>query len=242
MKNIQWILILSCLLLNTTLVQAKTIVSHSKQERVAIIDGIPDTDILYDRGVSLCKPYERVIIRYPNDFNKHGTNIALTVMKDVSYDDACLLLYNLNDGISKSIRQAVADGATIINLSVGGPSANKEDAERLAILYALVRGVKVVISAGNEDIILNKDICKTLNLIGCYALIPSWNKYLNKNLFYVGHWHKIGTELVSKGSNKFTGMQFVPVSCSKEGFYLCGTSQSAAYFTNTLLNKKERKR
>lgn len=188
----------------------------------------------------MCKPYERVSIRHPDMFNKHGTNIALTVMKDVNYNDACLLIYPLTN-VARAIRQAVADGATIINLSVGGPNKVKQNAERLAILYALVRGVKVVISAGNEGLILNEEICKTQNLIGCYALIPSWNKYLNNNLFYVGHWYKFGTELIEQGSNKFTGMVFVPVYCSREGFYMCGTSQSAAYFTNTLI-KKERKK
>lgn len=214
--------------------------ANANQIKVAIVDGVPDTEMLYDKGIPLCKPYPSIKVSNPDMYVRHGTNIALMVMKDVSYNKGCLLYYPMNVP-SKAIRQAVDDGASFINLSIGGEVVNPIEAraERLAILYALVRGVKVVIAAGNEGIELTPEVCKTRNLIGCYAFIPSWNKYLNKNLFYVGHTHKIGTELVKKGSNTFVGATYVNVSCSKEGYYHCGTSQSAAYYTNKLILKKE---
>lgn len=187
----------------------------------------------------MCKPYESVSIREPDFFEKHGLNIALTVMNKVAYEQACILLYDMRtDRISTLIRQAIKDRATVINLSIGGKAEEVQNDERLAILYALTHGIKIVISAGNESITLTEKHCKGNLYIGCYSFIPSWSKYLNKNLFYVGHKEVLGTKDVPVLSNRFPSVVYVKEACTSYGFHMCGTSQSAAVFTNKLLRKE----
>ncbi|WP_433181624.1 S8 family serine peptidase [Actinoallomurus sp. CA-150999] len=50
--------------------------------------------------------------------------------------------------LPKAIRYAADHGADVINMSLGGPSAGRE--ERSAIAYAISKGVVVVASAGND--------------------------------------------------------------------------------------------
>jgi type VII secretion-associated serine protease mycosin len=50
--------------------------------------------------------------------------------------------------LPKAVRYAADHGADVINMSLGGPSAGRE--ERAAIAYAISKGVVVVASAGND--------------------------------------------------------------------------------------------
>lgn len=187
----------------------------------------------------MCKPYKEISIREPNYYEKHGLNIVLTVMNRVKYNEACVLLYDLKSNrVGALVREAIKDGATVINLSIGGKADEIQNDERLAILYALVHGIKIVISAGNESLTLTKDLCKDNLYIGCYSFIPSWSKYLNKNLFYIGHKEVLGTKDVPITSNRFPSVVYVREACTSHGFHMCGTSQSAAVFTNKLLRKE----
>ncbi|MFF3951164.1 S8 family serine peptidase [Streptomyces sp. NPDC001902] len=54
------------------------------------------------------------------------------------------------DGFAGSIRYAVDHGASVINISQGGPGANDEKAEADAIAYAFQKDVLVVASTGNN--------------------------------------------------------------------------------------------
>jgi subtilisin family serine protease len=88
------------------------------------------------------------------DANGHGTFVASIA---AAYGGAARLLVIkagsssgafTDDTESAAIRYAVAHGARIINLSIGGPSTSKT--ERAAIRYAVVHGVLVVTAAGND--------------------------------------------------------------------------------------------
>jgi subtilisin family serine protease len=88
------------------------------------------------------------------DANGHGTFVTSIV---AAYGgEARLLVIKAgsssgaftDDTESAAIRYAVAHGARIINLSIGGPSTSKT--ERAAMRYAVAHGVLVVTAAGND--------------------------------------------------------------------------------------------
>ena len=229
------------LLLPSLLVALIALPSLSKAEtlKVAIIDGRPDSPALIKAGVPLCQSFMK---ESENDlrkgFKEHGSNIAMTVTKGLRNKDICLSWYS-PDRVAQSIRQAVKDGNKFINISLGGVSHDKHilDTERYALLYAMVRGVKVVIAAGNESLTLTEELCKVDYYIGCHGVNANGlRKYLSKNLFYVGHnKYIINNKNKKTVSNTFKGMYTIEEACSDEYTMLCGTSQSAAVFTNKLL-------
>lgn len=88
------------------------------------------------------------------DANGHGTFVASIA---AAYSgDARLLIVKAGSssgaftdaGESAAIRYAVAHGARIINLSIGGPTTSK--VERSAIRFAVRHGVLVVTASGND--------------------------------------------------------------------------------------------
>lgn len=88
------------------------------------------------------------------DANGHGTFV--TSIAAAFGGDARLLVIKAgsssgaftDDTESAAIRYAVAHGARIINLSIGGPSTSKK--EHTAIHYAVTHGALVVAAAGND--------------------------------------------------------------------------------------------
>lgn len=206
-------------------------------KRVAIIDGHIDKASVKAMGISFCKLSDSLASEtgLVKGFSyKHGTNVALTALSQTK--NTCLLTYpvfkDLDNGrvvpngtreaFSRAIRQAVQDGATHINYSVSGVEILPS--ERLSMLYALVRGVTLVVAAGNDGAVLEKGC---YNRPSCYTTLESFKPFVEKGLFnVVGNW--------DSSSNKVSGMFFMPF-CSDHYSRLCGSSQSTALFTNKLL-------
>lgn len=96
----------------------------------------------------------------PIDTNGHGTEVAGIIAADGNLKgiapSAKILAYRVSDtgeGVSsdlivKAIRQAVTDGANVINISLGVNRTNERIDE--AINYAVKNGVVVVTAAGNS--------------------------------------------------------------------------------------------
>ncbi|WP_238549765.1 S8 family serine peptidase [Candidatus Nitrosotenuis chungbukensis] len=96
----------------------------------------------------------------PNDTNGHGTEVAGIIAANGSLKgiapSAKILAYRVSDtgeGVSsdliiKAIHRAVADGANVINISLGVNRTNERIDE--AINYAVKKGIVIVTAAGNN--------------------------------------------------------------------------------------------
>ncbi len=101
--------------------------------------------------------------RVPNDANGHGSHVAGTIAANrdgqgitgVAYDALILPVRALNENgrgsnaaIARAIDFAVANGATVINLSLGGSAL--DPVVQTAVQQAGTRGVVVVAASGND--------------------------------------------------------------------------------------------
>jgi subtilisin family serine protease len=104
----------------------------------------------------------------PDDFNGHGTHVAATAaaIADDGHGvagvapQARVMAVRVLDGdgggssaqIANGIAFAANNGAGVINLSLGGPAGDGDEAMRDAIVLADQRGAVVVAAAGNEGV------------------------------------------------------------------------------------------
>ena len=143
---------------------------------VAVIDtGVDETnvDFVFDVRESVVGGVKATGAGTVQDTNGHGTNVAglAVAQTNNSYGFAGvgysthLQAYRIfppatstsdcqtadSGDESVAIRDAVANGASVINLSIGSPqSAGVDAVEQSAIAYAIANGVTVVAAAGNE--------------------------------------------------------------------------------------------
>ena len=88
------------------------------------------------------------------DVNGHGTQVASIIARDSGNARLLVIRAGSSSGAftdaneSAAIRYAVAHGARIINLSLGGPRTSA--VERAAIRYAVAHGVLVIAAAGDD--------------------------------------------------------------------------------------------
>jgi len=93
----------------------------------------------------------------PMDEQGHGTHVAGITLRGANYQGIKILPVRVLDEqgmgsdshIASGIYYAVDQGATVINMSLGGQGLSQT--QRDAILYALSRDVSVVVAAGNES-------------------------------------------------------------------------------------------
>lgn len=92
----------------------------------------------------------------PNDQHSHGTHVSGTIVDCTQGLDIRIMPVRVLGasgggtaiGIAMGIQYAADNGANVINLSLGGGHSNYLDD---AILYAVSKGVTVVVAAGNES-------------------------------------------------------------------------------------------
>lgn len=91
-----------------------------------------------------------------NGHGNHCAGIALGRNGLGAAPDAELMVYKVlsnggsggSGGIARAVRDAVDDGASIINMSLGGGSSDKETNDNIS--YAVSKGVWVFVAAGNS--------------------------------------------------------------------------------------------
>ena len=144
--------------------------SGGNDVKVAIVDtGITPDHLDLKSRVSKCKDFTN--LRFPiingkcEDKNGHGTHVAGIIAADGGEDGLGIygvapsaVLYALKvcsvngtcyaDDVAAAVKNAVDDGANIINLSLGSDNSSVLIEE--AINYALSKGTLVVAAAGND--------------------------------------------------------------------------------------------
>lgn len=128
-----------------------------KGVKVAVIDTGIDMDHPLFKG-NIKKAYDYLEEdEVPQDEKGHGTHVSGIIMQQAP--DADLLIYRVLKGVHnetgytplvvKAIKQAVADGAQVINLSLGADIDSPDEPVSQAVAEAVKQGVVVVKSAGN---------------------------------------------------------------------------------------------
>lgn len=166
------------------------------------------------------------------DTHGHGTNVSWLIVKNLNPKEYCVMSlkyfsttnhHNNLSGEIKSFIRAAELGAVLINFSGGGMFASS--AENQAVNYALSKGIKVVVAAGNNSTDLSRD-CNYFPACGIK----------HENFYVVGSTYENGQRLPS--SNYNGPVQNWEVGYQQEGpdgKRLTGTSQATAVFSGNLL-------
>jgi subtilisin family serine protease len=171
----------------------------------------------------------------PQDSIGHGTNVIGLIAKNIDTKKYCIISIKWYDTkfkitlnvlvtrIRAAIKLAEQQQPFLINLSSSG--SNYDSIEQMVINRLSFKGVKIVVSAGNDGADLSK---------GCSVYPACYNA--NKINFYV-----VGS--VDRYNNfLITSNRFGPVNYYENGFNQCsegicmtGTSQAAAIRSNKLI-------
>ena len=131
-----------------------SVVAASTHVEIAVIDTGADLSVAEIASRTAGAHDVRTGSADVRDANGHGTFVASLA---AAYSgDARLLIVKAgsssgaftDDLESKAIHYAIAHGARVINLSIGGPSTSRT--ERSAIRYAVAHGALVVTASGND--------------------------------------------------------------------------------------------
>jgi len=143
----------------------------------SVVVAIVDTGIAYEDSGKFCQApdlaktcfvagYDFVNDdSHPNDDNRHGTHVAGTVGQSTNNSigvaggafDTCLMPVKVLDkrgsgtyaDVAEGIRWAADNGAKVINLSLGGSSA--DETLKGAVQYAYEKGATVIAACGNDN-------------------------------------------------------------------------------------------
>jgi subtilisin family serine protease len=171
----------------------------------------------------------------PQDSLGHGTNIIGLIAKGMDTKKFCIVSIKWYDTnfkvtlnvlvtrIRAAIKLAEQQQPVLINLSSSG--SNYDSIEQMIINRLTFKGVKIVVSAGNDGLDLSKS---------CLIYPACYNA--NKNNFYVvGSMDKYNNLLDT--SNKFGPVSYYENGLNQcsEGICMTGTSQAAAIRSNKLI-------
>lgn len=209
----------------------------SKLLKVAVVDtGLDLTDSRLSKH--LCKNGHKDFTGTGlEDTITHGTHIVGLIERYAEEGNYCLLIYktysvtnngnvNMQNEIS-ALKEAIKNGAKIINLSSGGPGYSEE--EKLVIYNN--PNVKFVVAAGNDS----------------HSLDVEGNEYYPASLFLnneyvVANCYDTGSLVPSSNygskvkycEDGYSRMSTLP---DNQDGYMTGTSQSTAVYTGKLIRK-----
>ncbi len=121
----------------------------------------------------------------PQDEHSHGTHVSGTIVDSTPGLNVYILPVRVlnaegkgsSSAIALGVRYAADNGASVINLSLGGEHNNYKEE---AIEYAMQKGITVVASAGNDGVNIGTD-CPA-HIAGCIT-VASVNQSLNRSSF-----------------------------------------------------------
>lgn len=199
----------------------------SSREETRIKIAVIDTGVSVDKRIKpfLCKGGHMSLIDdnplTDSHYSRHGTNVAGLIADSLDSTKECLLIIkffgdNLKEDFFKkvrlSIQYATVQNVKFINMSLGGDGAS--DLEKLAILEALEKGIRIAVAAGNDR--RNLDF-KCYYYPACYRFNPSIFHVVGS---YTGNYSNIGKKIthLENGTNVGTPR-------------MTGTSQATAIHT-----------
>ena len=211
-----------------------------KMERVAVIDtGLDLTDPRFSS--LLCKDGNHwdFVLKKPvqSDYNGHGTHVAGLIKKYAGNASYCFLIYRYfeydifsgNDNLKneiQAIKQAVKDGATIINISGGGRDRSYEECKTIENASS----VRFVLAAGNNG--------ENIDFGHFYPACCG-----SSNITIVGSTNKDGVKLSSSNyGNSVTAWELgLNVESTVPGGtgVMSGTSQATAITTGKIVSKNK---
>lgn len=241
--------------------------AHARTATVAVIDSGIDVS-----APNLCKfGHKSFVKRLPNpltDEHGHGTHIAGLISSAAGSGDYCLVSIKYYDeeasgrenlaNMIEAIKYAADINVRFINISGGGPESNED--ERLSIRRALIKNIKVVVAAGNENSDLDKEcnyfpacydnrivVVGNLKVRADYRNLDNDWKFL---AIMAGQASKLGTLETERSPSSNYGKRVTrwevgtnlksTLPGGKMG-YMSGTSQATAVATGKLLSETLKK-